>query len=85
MSKRHAGVALIVCALVLAAAAGVLWLKGSDDAEKDQLAEEYRAAIVGDSTDDVDPNRSGPIALGAVGAVLFLSGVIALVSPSRDS
>ncbi len=85
MSKRHVGAALIVAALVLAGAAVFLWVSGSNDADADRLTEEFRAAIAGDSADDVEPNRAPPIALGAVSGVLFLAGVIVLVSPSPDS
>lgn len=85
MTRRHVGVALIVGALLLAGAALVMWTSASADADADRLAGEYRAAIVGGPADDVTPNRTGPITLGAVSAVLFLGGVVLAASPSDDS
>lgn len=86
MSRRLLGVALLVAALVLAVAALVIWQGDSDDAEKAQLAEEYRAAIDGDApVDQDDPSRAGPVALGAMAAVAALGGLIVLVIPARDS
>lgn len=85
MSRRHVGAALIVGALLLAGAAFLMWTTGTEDAEADQLAEEFRAAINGDLADDVEPDRAGPIALGAVSAVLFLAGVVLATGPSPDS
>lgn len=85
MSKRHVGVALIVSAVLLVGVALLLWAQDSDDADADQLAEEYRAAINGDSPRDVDPNRTGPIALAAVSAVVFLGGIVLVSVPSSGS
>lgn len=79
------GIGLLVAALALAAAALVLWQNGTTDAEHEQQARRYAEAISRQALDDAEPNRTGPIALGAVSGVLFLGGVIVLVSPSRDS
>lgn len=84
MSRRHIGAALLISALVLVGAALVMWGAASDAAEKDQLAEEYRAAINGGPVEDIDPNRAGPIAIGATAAVLFLSGVVVLATSPSD-
>lgn len=79
------GIGLVLSAVVLAVVAFLLWQDGSGDADADQLAEEYRAAIAGGPADDADPDRAAPIALGAISAVLVIAGTVVLVSPSRDS
>lgn len=74
--RRRIGVAMIVTAIALALVAGLLWMKGSNDLEDDQLAEDYRAVIDDDDAEDLEANRTGPLAAAGVAAVLVLAGVI---------
>lgn len=77
------GVGLIVLGVLLALAVIPLWTNATEDAEAEQLAEEFRAASLGTAPEEVEPERTIPIAVGMVGAVLFLAGVIVTVSPDR--
>lgn len=79
------GIGLVASALVLAVVALLLWQGGTDNAEADQLAEDYRAAIAGGPAEDINADRTAPTALGAVSAVLVIAGTVVLASPSHDS
>jgi hypothetical protein len=83
--NRSIGVALTVAAVVLAVAAVSLWLWSSYDAEQRQDQAEVDAIFMGHTVEEIEPNRAPAIAVGAVAAVLFLSGSIYLaVSPPRE-
>lgn len=86
MTKRHVGIGLICLGLALALAVIPLWIAATNDAESAQTTEDYRAAIVGVPAETKDPNRTLPLAVGAIAAVVFLAGVIVVSSgPSPDS
>lgn len=78
---RRVGVALIALGVVLALAVIPLWSNATDDAERKTLANDYAEAISGTPFEDVEPDRTVPIAVGVVGAVVFLAGVILVAVP----
>lgn len=75
----------MAAAVLLAVAAFVMWGAGTERAEDDELAQRYAAAIDGGPVQDDDPDRTAPLAVAGLASVLFLAGVIVLVSPSPDS
>jgi hypothetical protein len=85
MGKARVGFWMICAAVVLAVAAVVMWNNGTADAEDDRLTEGFRASIAGQPADDIDPDRTGPLAAAGVGAVLFLGGIVLVASRSSDS
>lgn len=78
--RRQIGAALIAASLLFALAAFLLWRSSSESQESEQLAEEYRAAIVGTAPEDVTANRVPALAAAGVSAVIFLGGVVVLAA-----
>lgn len=83
-AKRTAGMTLVLAAVVLAVAALLLWQKASDDAEHDQLVDEYVAVLGGGPAEEVDADRTLPIAVAGLAAVSFVGGVIFLATSRPD-
>lgn len=83
--KQKAGAWLIGAALVLVVIAGSWWLWETSQEDERQTRANADAAFGLAPPKDVEPNAAGPIAMGAVAAVLFLSGVVlvAVSSPPR--
>lgn len=80
-TTRRVGLVLLLSGVVLALAVIPLWSSATREADQDALADEYRAAIIGGPVDEPAADRTLPIAVGAVGGVLFLAGVILLAVP----
>lgn len=80
-TTRRVGLVLLVAGIALAIAVIPLWGAATREADQDALAGEYRAAITGGTVDEPDADRTLPIAVGAIGGVLFLAGVILLAVP----
>lgn len=70
--------------LILGLAVIPLWASETHDAERKDTAHDYAEAISGVPFDDVEPDRTIPIAVGVVGALLFLAGVVVTVSPGAS-
>lgn len=80
-TTRRVGLALLLSGVVLAVTVIPLWGASTRDADQDALAGEYQAALTGGPVDEPDADRTLPIAVGVVGGVLFLAGVILLAVP----
>lgn len=77
---------MIGVALLFAVAAFGWWAwQTSDSQENARETEALTAALSGQPYEEADPNLAGSYVLGAIGAVLFISGVVLVaVSPRRD-
>ena len=85
--QRVIGGALLFVALCCAALAFSLWQKATDTADSDALTADLTQAMLVDDGNlaaaarvdtDPEPDRTAPIALGAVAAVAAVCGTIAL-------
>lgn len=90
MTRRNVATGLLVVGFVMLLAVVPLWIAATQKADDEQRVNDYAEAITGIPQPDADADRGIPLAVGAVGALVFLSGVIVavsmtLVSPSPDS
>lgn len=82
--NRRTGRLLITAAIMAALVAVLLWSKAEQDADQEQLAEDYSEALGGGRAEDVEADHTGAFALGGLGAVLFLGGIVLVATAPAD-
>lgn len=87
MDRRQIGTALLVLAAALWIGAWWMWSNRQEQADHDRRVAAYTESLTGRDLDEVGADPAAPIAIGVLGAVAAISGVIVLVSerPSPGS
>lgn len=82
--RRWSGAIMIALGVVLAVVAWVQWTNEQEHTESEERVGDLVDAMGGGPYTEEEVDPSGQIALGAVGAVLVLGGIVVYVS-ARDA